>query len=203
MTVKTERRRLGDVVEARAAEGGSGRTIVGYAAVFNSTTDIGFFRERIAPGAFSAAIARDDVRALVNHSNSRVLGRNKSGTLRLFEDERGLRYEIDAPDTQDARDLLVLMDRGDINQSSFAFVATSETWDETGDKPLRTVNEVRLYDVSVVTYPAYDDTEAAAEPARRSLQLWRESQAPQPTDPNAASRRAMKARRLSSLSTRL
>lgn len=203
MTVKTERRRLGDVVEARAAEGGSGRTIVGYAAVFNSTTDIGFFRERIAPGAFSAAIARDDVRALVNHSDSRVLGRNKSGTLRLFEDERGLRYEIDAPDTQEARDLLVLMDRGDINQSSFAFVATSETWDETGDKPLRTVNEVRLYDVSVVTYPAYEDTEAAAEPARRSLQLWRESQAPQPTDPNAASRRAMKARRLSSLSTRL
>lgn len=203
MTVKTERRRLGDVVEARAAEGGSGRTIVGYAAVFNSTTDIGFFRERIAPGAFSAAIARDDVRALVNHSDSRVLGRNKSGTLRLFEDERGLRYEIDAPDTQDARDLLVLMDRGDINQSSFAFVATSETWDETGDKPLRTVNEVRLYDVSVVTYPAYEDTEAAAEPARRSLQLWRESQAPKPTDPNAASRRAMKARRLSSLSTRL
>jgi len=203
MTVKTERRRLGDVVEARAAEGGSGRTIVGYAAVFNSTTDIGFFRERIAPGAFSAAIARDDVRALVNHSDSRVLGRNKSGTLRLFEDERGLRYEIDAPDTQEARDLLVLMDRGDINQSSFAFVATSETWDETGDKPLRTVNEVRLYDVSVVTYPAYEDTETAAEPARRSLQLWRESQAPQPTDPNAASRRAMKARRLSSLSTRL
>lgn len=203
MTVKTERRRLGDVVEARAADSGSGRIIVGYAAVFESTTDIGFFRERIARGAFSAAIARDDVRALVNHSRDRVLGRNKSGTLRLFEDERGLRYEIDAPDTQDARDLLVLMDRGDINQSSFAFVATSETWDETGDKPLRTVNEVRLFDVSVVTYPAYDDTEAAAEPARRSLELWRESQAPQSTDPNAASRRAMKARRLSSLSTRL
>lgn len=201
MTVKTERRRLGDAVEARAAESGAGRTIVGYAAVFNSTTDIGFFRERIAPGAFSAAIARDDVRALVNHSDSRVLGRNKSGTLRLFEDERGLRYEIDAPDTQEARDLLVLMDRGDINQSSFAFVATSETWDETADKPLRTVNEVRLYDVSVVTYPAYDDTEATAEPARRSLQLWRDSQSP--TDPNAASRRAMKARRLSSLTTRL
>lgn len=201
MTVKTERRRLGGDVEARAAEGGGGRTIVGYAAVFNSTTDIGFFRERIAPGAFRAALARDDVRALVNHSDSRVLGRNKSGTLRLFEDERGLRYEIDAPDTQEARDLLVLMDRGDINQSSFAFVATSETWDETGDKPLRTVNEVRLFDVSVVTYPAYDDTEATAEPARRSLQLWRESQSP--TDPNAASRRAMKARRLSSLSTRL
>ena len=203
MTLNIERRRLGDGVEARAAEGGQGRTIVGYAAVFNSTTDIGFFRERIAPGAFAAAIARDDVRALVNHENSRVLGRNTSGTLRLFEDERGLRYEIDAPDTQEARDLLVLMDRGDISQSSFAFVATSETWDETGDKPLRTVNEVRLYDVSVVTYPAYDDTEASAAPARRSLEQWRDAQAPASTDQNAATRRAMKARRLSSLSPRL
>ena len=98
------------------------RRIVGHAAVFNQwSEDLGGFREQIAPGAFAAALTQDDVRALFNHDTNQVLGRNKAGTLTLLEDERGLLSEIILPDTQLARDLEVLMGRGDINQMSFAF----------------------------------------------------------------------------------
>ncbi len=143
--------------------------IRGYAAVFNSETLIGGkswgFREQIAPGAFAEALKISDVRALFNHDEDLVLGRTKSGTLRLFEDERGLRVEIDPPDTQDARDLITKMQRGDIDQMSFAFTMEggAQAWDESGEIPLRTIQKVgELMDVSLVTYPAYPDTEAAA-----------------------------------------
>ena len=108
-------------VEARA-QGEAVPMIVGYAATFNQSAEIGgYFTEVIAPGAFADAIAKDDVRAVFNHDENLVLGRTKSGTLRLFEDAIGLRYEIDPPDTQTARDLIESMRRGDISQSSFAF----------------------------------------------------------------------------------
>jgi HK97 family phage prohead protease len=146
------------------------RKIVGYAAVFDSPTDIGgFFREQIKPGAFAEALGRDDVRALINHDEDLVLGRNKAGTLRLEEDEKGLRIELDPPDTQYARDLIVSMERGDISQMSFAFIARKQEWDDTTDPPLRTILDVELFDVSVVTYPAYPDTSAAV----RSLEAFR------------------------------
>lgn len=155
-----ERRALTTPLEVRADSGA--RTITGYAAVFNTETDIGgYFRERIAPGAFAEAI-KGDVRALFDHDSAHVLGRTKSGTLRLEEDERGLRIEIDLPDTQTARDLAASMERGDIDGMSFGFEVLRQTWDETtGDIPLRTVEEVRLHEVSVVTFPAYADTEVA------------------------------------------
>ncbi len=154
-----EVRTLGQI-ERRAPVEGQPRQIVGYAAVFNSDARIGdYFIERIAPGAFAAAIARDDVRCLFNHSDNLVLGRTASGTLRLSEDEKGLRYEVDTPDTAWARDLVTLIDRGDVSQSSFAFRATRQEWDDTGELPVRTILEVELLDVSPVTYPAYDDTQ--------------------------------------------
>lgn len=154
-------------IELRAED----RKIVGYAAVFNSPTDIGgLFREQIRPGAFKEAIERDDVRALIDHDSTLVLGRNKAGTLRLQEDAHGLRIEIDPPDTQYARDLIVSMERGDITQMSFGFIARKQEWDDTQDPPLRTVLDVELFDVSVVTYPAYPDTSAAL----RSLEAIRE-----------------------------
>ena len=155
-----ERRALTTPLEVRADSGA--RTITGYAAVFNTETDIGgYFRERIAPGAFAEAI-KGDVRALFDHDSAHVLGRTKSGTLRLEEDERGLKIEIDLPDTQTARDLAASMERGDIDGMSFGFEVLKQTWDETsGDIPLRTVEEVRLHEVSVVTFPAYADTEVA------------------------------------------
>lgn len=161
-----ERREL--VADATAS-----RQIVGYAARFNSPTQIGsYFVEKIAPGAFASAIARpDDVRCLFNHSDNYVIGRTKSGTLRIAEDAQGLRYEADAPDTQWANDLLVSIERGDVSQSSFCFRATREEWDETGPLPVRTILEVELLDVSPVTFPAYDDTEVGL----RSLNTLRES----------------------------
>ena len=136
------------------------RTITGYAAVFNSDADLGFFTERINPGAFKRAINEDqDVRALWNHDPNFILGRTKSGTLRLSEDKKGLRIEIDPPDTQVGRDMVESIRRGDVDQMSFAFQAVKESWTERkGDLPLRELDDVDLYDVSPVTYPAYEAT---------------------------------------------
>jgi HK97 family phage prohead protease len=152
-----ERRALTAPLEVRA----DSRTIAGYAAVFNSVTDIGgMFREQIAPGAFKSSMA-GDVRALFDHDTSHVLGRTKSETLRLKEDAHGLAVEIDLPDTQTGRDLRESMTRGDIDGMSFGFRVTKQEWDESGEIPLRTIREVELFEVSVVTFPAYADTEVA------------------------------------------
>ncbi|QED60552.1 HK97 family phage prohead protease [Enterococcus durans] len=138
------------------------RTISGYASVFNSPTRLWEdLDEVIAPGAFSRAVSSSDVRCLFNHDWSNVLGRTKSGTLRLEEDERGLKFEVDLPDTTVARDLVKSMERGDINQCSFGFIPTEETWDYNSTPMLRTIHEVELYEVSIVPLPAYEDTEAA------------------------------------------
>jgi HK97 family phage prohead protease len=137
--------------------------LAGYAAVFDLEANIaGEFRECIARGAFTAAIGRDDVRALFNHSPDFVLGRTTAGTLRLSEDSIGLRYEIDPPDTQWARDLIVSVERGEVKQSSFAFNATDEEWvfGKRGELPLRIVRAARLWDVSPVVFPAYEGTSA-------------------------------------------
>lgn len=157
MTLET--RTLTRPVEVRAAQ--NGRTIGGYAAVFNSTADIGgSFREVIAPGAFASAMSAD-VRALIDHNSGRVIGRTTAGTLRLSEDATGLAVEIDLPDTTDGRDLAVLMERGDVSGMSFGFIVTKQTWDETGPIPTRTIEAVDLREVSVVAFPAYDDTSIA------------------------------------------
>ncbi len=129
-----ETRTLQRPVEVRAKDG-AGRTIAGYAAVFNSTADIGdSFREIIAPGAFSGTLG-GDVMALIGHDRNRVLGRTTAGTLRLREDDTGLAVEIDLPDTTDGRDLAVLIERGDVSGMSFGFVVTKQRWDETGPVP--------------------------------------------------------------------
>lgn len=164
MNMEVERRIL--CKEVRVDSTGDKPSIRGYAAVFNQLSeDLGGFREQLATGAFSDAIANSDVRALVNHDANLVLGRNKSGTLVMREDATGLYVEITPPDTQAARDLVQLMMRGDVNQMSFAFTVAKEdqTWTREGTGPwLRTIKKVsRLYDVSVVTYPAYAQTSAA------------------------------------------
>lgn len=153
-----------DITGLKTRDGieGESNVISGYAAVFNSKTIIGdWFEEIINPGAFSKAIASGDIRALFNHDWGNVLGRTKSGTLRLEEDERGLKFEVDLPNTSVARDLKESMQRGDINQCSFGFYPTEETWDYASEPALRTINEVELFEVSVVSLPAYDDTEVA------------------------------------------
>jgi HK97 family phage prohead protease len=163
-----ERRALIAPLEVRAES----RTIAGYAAVFNSETDIGgMFREQIAKGAFKPSL-NADVRALFDHDTSHVLGRTKAGTLRMSEDDHGLAVEIDLPDTQTGRDLRESMARGDIDGMSFGFRVTKQEWDESGEVPLRTIREVELFEVSVVTFPAYADTEVALrslEDARKEV----------------------------------
>jgi HK97 family phage prohead protease len=147
-------------------------SVVGYAAKFNrQSEDLGGFREVIAPGAFSATLNRgDDIRALVNHDPSLVLGRTKNGSLVLREDATGLRIACALPDTSYARDLYNSIKRGDINQMSFAFQVNDdgEDWDddtdEDGDRTsIRTLKSVRLLDVSCVTYPAYSDTNVGTD----------------------------------------
>ncbi|MGH1274439.1 HK97 family phage prohead protease [Bacillus cereus] len=137
--------------------------ITGYAAVFNSKTTIGgWFDEVIVPGAFTRSLSENgDIRALFNHNWDNVLGRTKSGTLRLEEDEKGLKFEIELPNTSVGRDLAESMSRGDINQCSFGFWITEENWDYNVEPALRTIKEVELYEISVVSIPAYDDTEVS------------------------------------------
>jgi HK97 family phage prohead protease len=153
-----------DITELRTRDGTDDQPhmISGYAAVFNSKTLIyEGLEEIISPGAFSRALVNSDVRCLFDHDWSKVLGRTKSGTLRLFEDERGLKFEVDLPNTTTAKDLMESMQRGDINQCSFGFVPTKEHCNYSSDPVLRTIEEVRLFEVSIVTLPAYEDAEAA------------------------------------------
>lgn len=190
-----EKRGSGLGVETRADD--DKRTLIGYAAVFNSDTTIGdFFIERIAPGAFDKAIV-GDVRALVDHDTGRVIGRTKAGTLRLAVDERGLKAEIDVPDTADGRDLWTLVERGDISGMSFGFRVTKQEWDETGDLPVRTIMEVELYEVSAVAFPAYDDTSIgvrALEAARDEARKADDERAKKAADAAAAARRVAEKR---------
>lgn len=150
--------------------------IGGYAARFGVMSEnLGGFREQIQAGAFADVIG-NDVRALINHDANLVLGRTLSGTLRISEDANGLAYEVDLPDTQAARDLMLSIRRGDVTQSSFAFSVApgGDDWTEDPETGgyVRTVKKIgRLYDVSPVTYPAYPDASVGA----RSLQSYRNS----------------------------
>jgi len=147
--------------------------IVGHAAVFNKPTEIGgWFTESVSPGAFKKSIKSDDVRALFNHDANIVLGRNKAGTLKLWEDEDGLGYEVTPPETQWARDLLESIERGDITGSSFGFEVIEEQWTKATDElDHRDLVEVKLWDVSPVTFPQYVE----ADVAKRTMNEWRDS----------------------------
>lgn len=179
-----ERRFFSGAVEVREAQDGAGMAIRGYAALFESLSEnLGGFREQILPGAFGGVL-ENDVRALMNHDENLVLGRTASGTLRISQDAHGLFYEVDLPDTQAARDLMTLIKRGDVTQSSFAFsvAAGGDSWAEDDEgRIVRTITKVgRLFDVSPVTYPAYPDTTVGArglEEFKRSAdQARREAQ---------------------------
>ena len=150
-------------------------TVVGYGAVFNSmSNDLGGFREFIAPNAFEGRL-EDDVRFLINHDANLILARTTNGTLRLSVDEKGLRYEADMPNTSTARDLMELLKNGTINQSSFAFTVEEDSWEVKDGMNIRTIDKVsQLYDVSSVTYPAYNA--ASSSVALRSMKEWQEKE---------------------------
>ncbi len=148
--------------------------IIGYAAMFEQRSEnLGGFREIIMPGAFDDVLSQD-VRGLFNHDSNYILGRTDSGTMQLVVDERGLRYEIDAPDTQTIKDLVIEpMKRGDISQSSFTFhiARDGQKWIEDEDGAvIREIHKIsRLFDVGPVAIPAYPDTTSAS----RSLDDWK------------------------------
>lgn len=146
--------------------------VVGYASVFDSlSNDLGGFREYIGKDAFEGRL-EDDVRFLINHDGL-PLARTTNGTLRLFVDEKGLKYEADMPDTTDSRDLMELLKNGTVNQSSFAFIVEEDSWEMKEGVNIRTIDKIsRLFDVSAVTYPAYE--EATSSVALRSLDKWNE-----------------------------
>lgn len=158
-------------VEVRAAGDGPPR-LVGYAAVFDRPSeDLGGFVEVIRRGAFSKTIQEADIRALWNHDPNYVLGRTKSGTLSLMEDDHGLRIEVVPPDTTWARDLMETIRRGDVDQMSFGFRPIRDRWqtDERG-QVTRELLEVALFDVSPVTFPAYPQTEVQVRSAIAELE---------------------------------
>jgi len=133
----------------------AGRILEGYAAQYNVTTDLGPFKERIRPGAFTEA-DMTDVRFLVDHSGI-PMGRTVAGTLEVWEDVGGLRYRVALPDTERANELQTAVERGDITQSSFAFTIAEETWDTTtGTRIIDKIGAV--LDVSAVGFPAYETT---------------------------------------------
>lgn len=161
-----ERRAVGEVVEVRAMEGGK-KKIRGYALKWNQRYSMGWFVEEIHRDALKGADLTD-VRALLNHDPNFVLGRTTAGTLTLREDDNGLAYEIDLPDTQAARDLAVSIERGDITQSSWGFTlriddnGEGQVWKREDGKDIRTITHVRqVFDVSPVTFPANPDTSVA------------------------------------------
>ena len=164
---KLERRYL-PIEELRVSNGDGGEPqIEWHASVFGLLSDdLGGFRERVHRRAFSKTLGENpDVRALMNHDANYVMGRTKSGTLNLAVDQKGLRAKVTLPDTQWARDLAVSIDRGDINAGSFGFYVVQDRWLQDDDGGIiRELVEVSLRngDVSVVTYPAYPDTEGVA-----------------------------------------
>ena len=154
-------------VEARQADDGTMR-LRGYAAVFNDASVPLPFKETIAPGAFRKTLSETpDVRLLINHEGL-PLARTKNGTLTLTEDDRGLFMDAVIADTTEGRDLYKLVERGDVDQMSFAFRVIRQKWNE--DRSTRTLTEVSLADgdVSVVTYPAYPTTTVEAREALRT-----------------------------------
>ena len=140
-------------------------TVAGHAAIFDQpSVDLGGFIERVARGAFSKSLG-GDVRALFNHDPSQILGRTKSRTLRVSEDQRGLAVEIDMPDTVIGQTVVSAIRRGDISEMSFGFRTIEDEWTHFHDDPNklseRLLKEVELRDVSPVTFPAYPQTDIA------------------------------------------
>lgn len=160
-----------------------GNKVEGHAAVFGQIATVPGHYEALERGAFGDALKNPDtdVRALINHDPSRLLARQSAGTLRISEDSEGLPFDLDLPNTSYANDLRELLERGDINGASFAFLPGTDRWDRAPDgRQLRTHTSVsQLVDVSVVTFPAYSGagvslrTMTFAEPNRWRSQLIR------------------------------
>lgn len=148
------------------------RKMTGYAAVFNTdSVDFGWFKEQIAPGAFTRTLKEHpDVRAFVDHDPSKIIGRTKSKTLILRQDDHGLFAEIEPANTTVGNDVYESVKRGDIDGMSFGFRVISDKWEMRDGKEFRTILDVDLKEVSIVTLPAYQDTNISARSAEKAWQ---------------------------------
>lgn len=151
--------------EFRSIDDGKGglRKIVGKPAVYNvMSEDLGGFREIIKPGAFSKTLQERNVKSLWNHDPNYVLGSVRSGTMTVAEEEAGLSFEVSPPDSVWARDMMMSIDRGDVDQMSFGFRTINDDWEirtvDGEDIVIRMLIEAELFEVSPVTFPAYPDT---------------------------------------------
>lgn len=169
-----ELRSLTDV-EVRAEPEGESKKIIGYAVKWGqrSVPIWGIFEEQFERGAFAESI-NDDIYAAWNHNSSEILGRNTAGTLKLQEDEIGLRYEITPPSW--AERYVESIERGDVRGSSFIFRSEVDEWDESGEMTLRTVKKAKLFEVSPVTSPAYPTSEAGVRSAEHVFKEFKEKQ---------------------------
>jgi HK97 family phage prohead protease len=175
--------RTSDGVERRAspaavlADLADDRLIKGYPVVFNSLSqDLGGFKERILPNAVNRAL-KADIMALVDHDSGKVLGRTKAGTLTLRKDKRGLASTIE-PDAEIsyARDIVRAVARGDVSGMSFAFTVLEDDWHKEDGGVVRDVIDMEIHEISIVTFPAYLDTDVKV--AQRSLQMFQERRVP-------------------------
>jgi HK97 family phage prohead protease len=151
-------------LEVRDATEGQPTKLVGYAARFMQLSeDLGSFRERILPGAFKRTLAEPvtDILALYGHDWNNVLGRRSAGTLSLYEDSHGLRFEITPPNTTLGRDTMELVKTGYIAACSFGFNIVNSTIVEEGDTIIQELRDVDLFEVSLVSSPAYTSTSVA------------------------------------------
>jgi HK97 family phage prohead protease len=157
------------VEHAEVRAGSKDHVVVGYAAVFGQLSEVldGGYREIIKPGAFCHSIVTDDIRALLGHDPRQLLARNRSGTLKLSEDARGLHTEISLPNTQLGNDTYESVRRGDLSQMSFGMNAVDRVWIQRNGEHVQELREAKLFDVSLVTFPAYTGTSVEA----RSLGL--------------------------------
>ncbi|MGK4152042.1 HK97 family phage prohead protease [Kurthia gibsonii] len=165
MTTVEKRNLTTNSVEIREDDEGK-RTLTGYAIKWEmKSVTMGWrrFREQFKRGAFTESLTNEDQLALWSHDTSKVLGRTKNGTLRLFEDEIGLRFELDLLDTTLGDDAYKTIKRGDVDGVSFGFSMLKQEWDEADpDNVIRTITKAKLLEISPVAFPAYPDSEVSA-----------------------------------------
>ena len=152
-----------------------GKTLSGYAAVFNSEANLGDFQELIRPGAFAKSLATgSNIRALYHHDGNALLGTTKGGTLQLREDAHGLAFSLALPDTSHGRDLAILVDRGDVSGCSFGFRVApgGERWEQRGAQLVRELLNVELSEVTLTADPAYQDTTVAMRSRPEPKSFW-------------------------------
>ena len=174
---RREKRIFDTELKVEKRDDGTAKAIEGHAAVFNVLSEnLGGFREKIAEGAFDSVLD-DDVRALIDHDSSKILGRSKAGNLKISVDKTGLKYRIEPVATRSyENDLIQSLERKDVDQSSFGFRVDEDKWEEDEDGLItRTIIKIRrLFDVSPVTFPAYPQTDVA----KRSLDKWKSENEP-------------------------